>query len=44
MSKKYNIDQGDANSEDLETYGYQNKSINRSNKKKVTRIKKDKDR
>ena len=44
MSKKYNIDQGDANSEDLETYGYQIKIINRSNKKKVTRIKKDKDR
>ena len=44
MSKKYNTNQGDANSEDLETFGYQIKSINRSNKKKITRIKKEKDR
>jgi hypothetical protein len=44
MSKKNNIDQGDANSDDLQTYGYQIKNINRSNKKKITRIRKDKDR
>ena len=44
MSKKYNIDQGDANSDDLNTYGYHIKNIDRSNKKKITRIRKDKDR
>ena len=38
MSKKYNIDQGDANSDDLNTYGYNIKNIDRSNKKKITRI------
>ena len=43
MSKKYNIDQGDANSDDLQTYGYNIKNINRSTKKKITpgRIKTD---
>ena len=44
MSKKYNINQGDANSEDLNTYGYQIKNIDRSTKKNITRIKKEKDR
>ncbi len=44
MSKKYNINQGDANSDDLQTYGYNIKNINRSTKKKITRIRKDKDR
>jgi len=44
MSKKYNIDQGDANSDDLQTYGYQIKNINRTNKKKITRIRQEKDR
>ena len=44
MSKKYNIDQGDANSDDLNTYGYQIKNIDRSKKKKITRNRKDKDR
>ena len=44
MSKKYNINQGDANSEDLNTYGYQIKNIDRSTKKKITRIRKDKDK
>jgi len=44
MPKKYNINQGDANSDDLNTYGYQIKNIDRSTKKKITRIKKDKDR
>ena len=44
MSKKYNIDQGDANSDDLQTYGYQIKNINRTNKKKITRIRKENDR
>ena len=44
MPKKYNIDQGDANSDDLNTYGYQIKNIDRSNKKKITRIRKDKDK
>ena len=44
MSKKYNINQGDANSDDLNKYGYQIKNIDRSNKKKITRIRKDKDR
>ena len=44
MPKKYNIDQGAANSDDLNTYGYNIKNIDRSNKKKITRIRKDKDR
>ena len=44
MSKKYNIDQGDANSDDLQTYGYNVKNINRTNKKKITRIRKENDR
>jgi len=44
MSKKYNIDQGDANSDDLQTYGYNIKNINRTNKKKITRIRKENDR
>jgi len=44
MSKKYNIDQGDANSDDLQTYGYNIKNINRTNKKKITRIRRENDR
>ena len=44
MPKKYNINQGDANSDDLNTYGYNIKNIDRSTKKKITRIRKDKDR
>jgi len=44
MPKKYNINQGDANSDDLNTYGYQIKNIDRSTKKKITRIRKDKDK
>ena len=44
MSKKYNIDQGDANSDDLQTYGFNIKNINRTNKKKITRIRRENDR
>ena len=44
MSKKYNIDQGDANSEDLNTYGYNVKNIDRATKKKITRIRQERDR
>ena len=44
MSKKHNINQGDANSDDLQTYGYLIKNIDRSTKKKITRIRKEKDR
>ena len=44
MPKKYKINQGDATSDDLNTYGYQIKNIDRSTKKKITRIRKDKDK
>ena len=45
MSKKYNKKQGANNGDQhIEDYGYQIKNIDRSTKKKITRIRKEKDR